>query len=150
MYEDIKKEYKDLIERLKQEEGYTEKAFWDNKQYSYGYGTKAPHSYATITRQEAELELIKHLIKDIDFFYKNFNAHHFGKVRTEALLDMIYNLGHSGIMTFHNMIYELKRPMIDWRAVAFEAYDSRWRKQVGKRAERIILELGTGKEHKNL
>lgn len=147
IYENFKKTYYELIERIKEEEGFSPKAFWDNKQYSYGYGTRAPHSYATITEQEAEIQLIEHLIKDVDFLEKHFEIRRVNKVRTFALLDMLYNLGHSGFMSFKKMIYELQRPMIDWRAVAFEAFDSKWRRQVGKRAERIILELGTGKEH---
>jgi len=149
MYDHEKEMHYELIERIKKEEGFTEVAKWDRKQYSYGYGTKAPGPGTTITKEDAEMELIKHLINDIVFFDDNFDVKKFNRVRANALIDMIYNLGHSGIMTFHKMIYELKRPTIDWRAVAFEAYYSRWRKQVGKRAERIILELGTGKEHRN-
>lgn len=52
--------------------------------------------------------------------------------RKDALLDMCFNLGISGLMKFNNMLTAMKHE--DWEAAYVEALDSRWADQVGQRA----------------
>jgi len=139
------KEFESLIERVKKEEGFTEQAYWDRTHYSIGYGTPAKNKYETITEQDAEIELIEHLYKAFLQYDKHFDRRRFNKVREDAMIDMIYNLGIGGVLNFKNMCYELKQTYIDWIHVAYHAYDSRWFWQVGSRARRIVKEFAEGK-----
>lgn len=45
-------------------ESYSPRAFWDHKQYSYGYGNKAPTATATISKIDASELLNARLAKD--------------------------------------------------------------------------------------
>lgn len=45
-------------------ESFTPKAFWDHKQYTYGYGTKSPTPTATITKEDAFLALTTRIKTD--------------------------------------------------------------------------------------
>ena len=87
-----------IIDVIKDFEGFRSKAYWDNSQWTYGYGTRAPSSGATISRAEAERLLRKVLEENYgktvnDFCKKN------GKQPTQqqfdALLDLTYNVGGS-------------------------------------------------------
>lgn len=141
-----------LTWRLKLDEGFTERAFWDSAegsthgQWTNGYGTRAKYPYEKITEQEAE----KRLMIGIGYCHKTFLRvyHHIqnslNSVRSEALINMLYNLGCGGVMSFKNMNASLSMQPIDWEAVGAHAADSRWRVQVGRRADRLIQELITG------
>ena len=65
--------------------------------------------------------------------------------RAIALVDMNFNLGLSRFLTFKKMIEALKQH--DYETAAREMLDSRWAKQVGKRAEELAEILKTGKLH---
>jgi len=56
---------------------------------------------------------------------------------------MLYNLGRTRFVKFRRMIRAIDRG--DWLQAAYEAQESDWYKQVGKRAERIVKEIATGK-----
>ena len=87
-----------IIDVIKDFEGFRSKAYWDKSQWTYGYGSRAPGSGATISKAEAERLLVK-VLKDNygkpvnDFCKKN------GKQPTQqqfdALLDLTYNVGGS-------------------------------------------------------
>jgi lysozyme len=47
-----------LVNFIKKEEGFQAKAYWDYKQYSIGYGTKANSATEIITEAEAEARLV--------------------------------------------------------------------------------------------
>jgi len=137
-----------LITRLKKEEGFSEISYWDNKQYTWGYGTKAPGKNCHISLDTAEIELIKYIN-----LAKNDMARIFGDLvitfspaRTESLIDMRFNLGYSGFRGFKNMIKAIRND--NWLLASYEASDSRWfkEKQVShKRLMRIIIELASGR-----
>ena len=54
-----------IIERVKQEEGFRPVAYWDRKQWTYGYGCKAPGEGATITEPEAVKLLWRHILEAV-------------------------------------------------------------------------------------
>lgn len=148
----------DLFERLKEEEGFSPRPFWDRKQWTWGYGTPAPggndpayyqtHIREEISRIQAE-NLLRDKLRQVQREFSEIFHGYEGKinhVRKNALIDMLFNLGMTSFLHFRKMMSELGRNEICWPAVAFHAWDSTWRKQVGKRAERIVSELGNGND----
>ena len=63
------------IKFIKEWEGYSKNAYWDNSQYSYGYGTVAPNGLATISQTDADKALREEL-KTIDAKVNSFAATH--------------------------------------------------------------------------
>jgi len=63
-------------------------------------------------------------------------------VRQRVLVDMGFNLGIPTLLKFQNMWAAIEDE--DFRLAADEAMDSRWAKQVGRRAERLCQAMATG------
>jgi GH24 family phage-related lysozyme (muramidase) len=136
-----------IIERVKQEEGFRPKAYWDRKQWTYGYGCKAPCEGAVITQTEAEKLLWRHILVAVGGFVDLFLGvpTPINEVRQECLVDMIFNLGEDGVRKFRNMVREIMdKDPDDWTEIAQHATESLWYGQVGIRAKRIVFELKTG------
>jgi len=57
----------------------------------------------------------------------------------EILVNMMFNLGRPRLGKFKKMMAALKKE--DWKEAAVEGRDSRWHKQVTKRAERLMSRL---------
>lgn len=66
----------------------------------------------------------------------------FDEVRQHALLDMAFNLGYSRLAKFARMRAAVDAR--DWEAVAREAQDSDWFKQVGTRGPTVVRMLRDG------
>lgn len=146
-----------LIKQLKSDEGFSPKAYWDIKQYTYGYGTKAPSADATITEEEASDALAFRVEQSIKEFYSMFPGSlqdKFNAVRAEAFINMLFNMGMGkdngkggGLKSFKNtlsLIYDYLE--VNWSAVAYALSLSLWHRQVGKRAERIEKEIRIGEK----
>jgi len=63
-------------------------------------------------------------------------------VRQRVLVDMGFNLGIPTLLKFQNMWAAIEDE--DFERAAEEAMDSRWAKQVGRRAERLCQAMATG------
>ena len=84
----------DLVKRF--EGKFQAKAFWDNKQYSIGFGTKADEG-ETITLAQAEKALAKELAghaKKVDSYDKIYN---WTPNERSALISFTFNLGNKGL-----------------------------------------------------
>ena len=57
----------------------------------------------------------------------------------EILVNMMFNMGRPRLSKFKKMNAALKKE--DWKEAAVEGRDSRWHKQVTKRAERLMSRL---------
>ncbi len=66
------------------------------------------------------------------------------EIRRRVLIDMAFNLGISGLLSFQNMIGALE--VGNYEVAAEEMLDSRWAEQVGKRAERLSLMMETNED----
>jgi len=134
-----------IIEQLKKDEGFSAKSFWDIKQWTWGYGTKAPSGPGlSITKEVAEIALSKRVdqaIQEFSVIFANTTTP-INAVREHALVNMIYNLGMGGVLGFKNMLKNINAG--DWKAAAESARSSLWYRQVTSRARRICLELQEG------
>ena len=80
-----------LIAFVKKQEGFVAKAQWDYKQYTYGYGTRAPSADATISEADAAAALIAE-INSANASVKKF-APNLPKGIEQALTDLTFNAG---------------------------------------------------------
>ena len=89
-----------LVSMLKGMEKFTPKAFWDFKQYSIGYGTKASDPNESITEPEAANRL-KEAIDGASKLVADFgkkNGYQWGQNQVDALSSFVYN-GGPGFLT---------------------------------------------------
>lgn len=68
---------------------------------------------------------------------------HLDDERQYALLDMAFNLGIKGLLQFKKMLYDMG--IGNYRGAAKECLNSKYARDVGKRAERIAKAIETGK-----
>ena len=88
----------EIIDVIKDFEGFRATAYWDKSQWTYGYGTRASGSGATITKSEAERLLRKVLEQDYGKTVNDFckkNGKQPSQQQFDALLDLTYNVGGS-------------------------------------------------------
>ena len=90
---------------------------------------------------------------DIDGFYVALLkalpwAAHLDEVRQRVLLDMAFNLGIQGLLTFKNTLATIQAG--DYEKAGPMMLQSRWAEQVGKRAERLSTMMVTGKDPREL
>jgi lysozyme len=62
--------------------------------------------------------------------------------RKRAIVNMSFNIGVAGVLKFKKMIAAIERE--DFSQAALEMDDSKWSKQVGARADRLILMMNRG------
>jgi GH24 family phage-related lysozyme (muramidase) len=85
----------DLLAQIRKREGFSPTAYWDNKQWSIGYGTRASSSTETISREEAEARLRREVASSsatVDALARSFGLT-LNSNQREALTDFAYNLG---------------------------------------------------------
>lgn len=69
------------------------------------------------------------------------------KPRKHAVINMIFNLGETRFLEFHNTIRHIKND--DWVQASVSARNSLWYKQVKDRGMRICYILETGEYHED-
>jgi len=148
-----------LLNQLKEDEGYRREAYWDVKQYSYGYGCRAPMAGAMITEPDAAKLLAQKMEEAIGDFERIFrqHLHKFNDVRAEAFVNLIFNMGpgrpggNQGLLSFKNTLAHItSNKEVPWEAVAKGLKASLWYRQVADsgafpgRGNRIVAEVATG------
>ena len=63
------------------------------------------------------------------------------EVRQAVLVNLAFNMGFQGLMTFRRMLTAMDAE--DWNQAAQELLDSKYAAQVGARADRLALQLST-------
>jgi lysozyme len=131
-----------LLDSLKHDEGLRLKPYRCTAgKLTIGYGRNIED--AGISPAEAEallrndvLRVCQELDKTLPWWRRMSEA------RQRALANMAFNLGMGGLLGFKNMLAALHDG--DYERAAAEAQDSRWARQVGQRASRIIATLREG------
>ena len=88
----------EMIDIIKDFEGFRSKAYWDNSQWTVGYGTRASGPDVTVTRAEAERLLRKVLANTYEPIVNKFckdNGKQPTQQQFDALVDITYNAGGS-------------------------------------------------------
>lgn len=90
-----------IIALIKEFEGFSPSPYWDHKQWSWGYGTKAPGSSGMITREQATIELINNLksFENSIHTYVTNKGVSLNQNQFDALLSLVYNTGPGAIFT---------------------------------------------------
>jgi len=73
-------------------EGFRSHPYWDEKRYSWGYGTAAPGSTGTISRDQAFADMVSYLLNDYDKL-KGRVSRSLTVSQWAAFLSFSYNLG---------------------------------------------------------
>jgi lysozyme len=140
-----------IVAQLQLDEGFSPVSFWDNDQWTWGYGTKAPGKDAKITREDALLALSNRVDLAIADYSRFFALGAVDEVRAQALVNMLFNLGMNKFGKFAKLIQAVRAG--SWGEAAYQAHNSLWFKQLSKpglksieRAERIVWELLTGEK----
>jgi lysozyme len=70
------------------------------------------------------------------------------EVRQRVLLDMAFNLGMAGLLSFKRTLGAIEAGQ--YQQAATMMLDSKWARQVGQRAERLSRMMATGKDPREL
>jgi hypothetical protein len=134
------------------DEGFRRKAYWDRTHYSIGYGTPAKSKNQEIAEPEARSEAIKCVQDAFDSFETEYASFYpeIGVARAACLVNLIYNLGRTGLKAFKRFNRFLS--LGQYEAAAYELWESKWYIDVGghagynpkNRGQRIVRSIATG------
>ena len=80
---------------------------------------------------------VQSVLRDCKLLYKDFDE--LPEEVQQIVANMMFNMGRPRLSKFKKMNAALKKE--DWKEAAKEGRDSRWHKQVTKRAERLMTRL---------
>ncbi len=124
-----------LIEQIKKHEGFREKPYLCSaKTWTFGYG------FTFLTEDEADIVLRIKLHKLRGELHQRIGR--LSPSRQGVLLNMAFNLGVHGLLSFKKMWAAIDRNDYDWAAV--EMLNSRWAEQVGRRAVELAKIMREG------
>jgi len=131
-----------LLEMLKRHEGFKDRPYLDTVNVlTIGYGRNLETN--PLTEDEATYLLVNDIERHERALWKAFPvAVGLDHVRRDALINMAFNLGIPRLRGFEKMWAAIG--ISDWNRAAAEAMDSKWARQVGRRAEEIAFMLRTG------
>ena len=131
-----------LAEQLKKHEGLRLKPYTDTVgKLTLGIGRNLEDK--GITEQEA----LFMLNNDVDYFYGQLNKKltwfkNLDDARQNALVNMAFNLGVAGLLSFKNMLNHCGNGHYEDAAV--EMLNSKWADQVGYRSAELAWQMRTG------
>lgn len=132
-----------LVQQLAHHEGFSSTVYLDRTGKRHiGYGRNLDD--VGISEEEAEYLLKKDIERSRSSLTNTYTWFaELDSVRQDALVNMVYNMGMGSFSQFRRMHFNLARHL--YTGAAYEAIDSRWARQVGKRAFDVAFMLETGK-----
>ena len=134
-----------LLDQLKRHEGFVGYAYTDHLGYlTIGYGRLIDGERGgRITETEASLLLNNDVDRVIDALSDKLpRLHKHPDSVQNALINMAFQLGISGLLNFTNMLSALER--YDYNTAADEALDSLWAQQTPERAREVSSMIRSG------
>jgi lysozyme len=126
---------KTLIDQLKEDEGFSATPYRCTAGHlTIGYGANLD---AGVTKEEAEGMLrvrVDIINRDLENAFPDW-YNDLDRNRQDVIINMVYNLGLQGFRKFKKMIHCLE--IKDYTGATMEMLQSKWAKQVGKRADRL-------------
>lgn len=130
-----------LAESIRQHEGWRDKAYQDSEGvWTIGYGTNLQELKIDKQQGEQWLELqIQEATLGAGRFpeFALLNA-----VREDVFIEMVYNMGPKRVAGFRKMLAAIRDG--EWEEAAIEMLDSKWARQVGRRAWSLAKLMETG------
>lgn len=132
-------------EELKADEGLRLKAYTDTRgNWTIGYGhllkSKPVADWSQAEADEAFNEDFENAETGAAQAVPFFSA--LDGPRKGALVNMAFNMGSAGLAGFHGMLNAMNSG--DWDTAALHLMNSRYARQVGKRAQRLAYRIRTG------
>jgi lysozyme len=135
-----------LIHDIKRHEGYQAKVYRDTQgNLTCGWGHHLfERSY--VPQDAADAFLANDIASAVNSFYRIDKrvADKLNAVRRRVIVNMIFNLGLSGVLGFRRMWTAIKKE--DFDQAAHEMLDSQWARQVGHRAFELAGLMRAGHE----
>lgn len=98
-----------------------------------------------ITREEV-LYLLERDIEGVEGTLERYTWYNeLDEIRKKIIIDMVFNLGISGFLSFKNTIQAIKDK--DYNLAAKEMVNSRWYRQVGTRSKRLVEMMKSGEDY---
>ena len=134
-----------LLQSVKKHEGYRNKVYLDTLgKRTVGVGHLCVEDFWEDNKEYDE-EFLMNILKD-DLKNAIEGAERLLKdcpvlddLAKEIIIEMVFQLGETGVSKFKNMIKALKIP--DYQTAAIEMLDSRWAKQTPNRAQNMSSEM---------
>ena len=138
-----------LLESVKKHEGYRNKVYLDTLgKRTVGVGHLCVEDFWEDDKEYEESFLMEILEKDLQGAIKgakDLMAQHgcmdIDEVAEEIIIEMIFQLGKTGVSKFRNMWKALSG--LDYSTAASEMLDSRWAKQTPNRAQAMSAQMAS-------
>ena len=131
-----------IFDQLRRDEGVRLKLYTDTVgKLTIGVGRNL--SDVGISYEEATTLLQNDVVKAQEELVANLPLYTaLDPIRQAALVNMVFNLGIHGFLTFTTAIGYMQAG--NWDAAATELLNSKWARQVGERATRLAEQIRTG------
>jgi lysozyme len=134
-----------LLQSVKKHEGYRNKVYKDTLgKRTVGVGHLCVEDFWEDNKEYEEKFLMTILEHDLQTAIKGAErllaeCPVLDDLAEEIIIEMVFQLGETGVSKFKNMIKALKIP--DYQTAAIEMLDSRWAKQTPERAASMSAEM---------
>lgn len=129
-----------LKEELKRDEGFRARVYdcsAGKKTVGYGHNLEDADMPKDVAEKLLEHDMLTAMVKceHWDWFYG------LSDTRQRVIVNMVFNMGANGVTKFVNMINCIR--LKDYMGAAAEMENSRWYRQVGNRATRLVTMMET-------
>ena len=130
-----------LAESISKHEGLSLLPYDDTEGFiTIGFGTNIDAGISLEQAKALRDIHIKTLIAELDKKLPDYKNHN--EARQNVIIEMAYNLGIPRLLKFKKMLSNLEKR--DYNHAALEMLNSRWREQVGRRAETLADQMQSG------